>query len=400
MAARRVLAALLGRRARLRWAYLILGGALMMPFFLLTNSLLVPFVARDLPLLVQELVALLAALPLVAVTGLFPIVRVLEGAAVRALLGVPAVEAGGARVRGAAWFLAHVVVGGVVSGMTLAIPPAVVVLLITPFAPAGSPMTQFVLNVGWWSPALAVVLAVGLVCAAWAGGLVFVGLAPALLGPSPADRVAELERRAAALAHRNRLARELHDSVGHALSVVTIQAAAAERVLTTDPAFAATALAAIGESARGALDELDHVLGLLREDAPGTAPQPDLGDLGRLLAQTRLAGVEVAEELTGSLGRVPAAVSREAYRIVQEGLTNVLRHAGQVPARLRLTLHEDALELELTNPLGTGRPGRDGGGRGLRGVAERVAVLRGGMTSGADGPIWRLTARLPLKTTS
>ena len=229
-------------------------------------------------------------------------------------------------------------------------------------------------------------------------GALLASWAPAFLGPSPAERLALLERQAGQLAERNRLARELHDSVGHALTVATLQAAAARRLLDTDPTFARDALASVEDASRAALDDLDHVLGLLRHgDAAATAPQPTLADLDRLLAETRAAGVEVRAEPAGDLARVPAVVSREAYRIVQEGLTNALRHAGRVPVTLRLATEADRLELELTNPLGPAGQPPAGGGRGLRGIAERVAILGGRMTAGPDGTSWRVAVSLPLR---
>jgi signal transduction histidine kinase len=182
--------------------------------------------------------------------------------------------------------------------------------------------------------------------------------------------------------------------------VVTLQAGAAARVLDRDPDAARRALGAIEESARTALADLDHVLGLLREEkAPVRAPQPTLQNLDRLLAQTRLAGTQVRTQVEGNLDLLPAAVSREAYRIVQEGLTNSLRHAGEVPVTLRLAVRRHELELELTNPLATdpaAEARRGGGGRGLAGIRERVAVLRGDMTAAADDGRWRIKVRLPL----
>jgi signal transduction histidine kinase len=214
-----------------------------------------------------------------------------------------------------------------------------------------------------------------------------------------AAELAEAHAAERALAERNRLARELHDSVGHALTVTTLQAGAAARVLDTDPAFAAKALDAIAEAGRAALADLDHVLGLLREGPAGgaedRAPQPDLGGLAALVDGARSAGVPVELRCEGVTEAVPRAVSREAYRIVQEGLTNALRHAGPVPVAVRVAVRADAVELELTNPLGRG-PSRRGGGRGLAGMRERVGVLRGELTAGTDGDLWRVAARLPL----
>jgi signal transduction histidine kinase len=210
-----------------------------------------------------------------------------------------------------------------------------------------------------------------------------------------AAELAEAHAADRALAERNRLARELHDSVGHALTVTTLQAGAAARVLHTDPAFVATALDAIAEAGRAALADLDHVLGLLREGNTGDrAPQPDLGDLDALVDGARSAGVAVALHRDGATGSVPRAVSREAYRIVQEGLTNALRHAGPVPVDVRVTVGAAAVELEVANPLSRG-PARNGGGRGIAGMRERVGVLRGEISAGRDGDRWRVAARLP-----
>ena len=210
---------------------------------------------------------------------------------------------------------------------------------------------------------------------------------------------AAVERHAVRLAERNRLARELHDSVGHALSIVTVQAGAAGHVLDRDPAFARRALAEIETSARNGLRDLDHVLALLRDDAPARAPSPTLADLQRLVDRTRSAGVDVSAELTGSIDAIPQAVSREAYRIVQESLTNAARHAGRVPVSLSLSVGADHLELELTNPLaGAAAEGR-GGGRGLHGIRERVTSLHGQMTAGPDAGSWRVAVRLPLRPT-
>jgi signal transduction histidine kinase len=234
-----------------------------------------------------------------------------------------------------------------------------------------------------------------------AGGAALARLAPRILGPSRTEQLAvELARVQSAeraLAERNRLARELHDSVGHALTVTTLQAGAAARVLDTDPAFVARALDAIAEVGRAALEDLDHVLGLLRDGGEGArGPQPGLADLDVLLDRARATGLVVAVERQGPLAAVPRAVSREAYRIVQEALTNALRHAGQVPVTVRVTADESAVELEVTNPLGAGGGRARVGGRGLAGMRERVSVLRGELAAGPAGGDWRVAARLPL----
>jgi signal transduction histidine kinase len=402
--------ALLGRTARLRWAHLVLGGALLTPYFLLVSTVLEVTAFRRASgsaLVVMQFVGLALAVPLAAVTAVFPVTRSLESAAARALCGMDGIEAGparswAARGRTAVWFALHVGLGGVVSGMTLAVPPASAVLLVAPVCHGLQALIAFwEPTVTFGHPELAPVcgaaLLVLLVLVAAGAGRVLATLAPALLGPTPAERLAAAEQRAVRLAARNRLARELHDSVGHALSAVTLQAAAARRVLTADPQFARQALRAIEETTRQAVTELDDVLGLLREDGEEPLGGPSLSALDELLERTAATGVVVTAEIGEEVARLPSAVSREAYRIVQEGLSNALRHAGAVPVRLRVEERDERLEIELTNPVGAARAQRPGGGRGLRGIEERAAVLRGTVQTGVCDGEWRLAVSLPLR---
>ncbi|HEV7936051.1 MAG TPA: histidine kinase [Actinomadura sp.] len=416
MSGREILRPLIARSTWRRWAYLVGGGALLLPYFILSMALMsgIGPAGRDdvTGALLSALFVLVIPLPAVFVTGLVPAVRVLEGTAVRELVGGPITEhaivaarSWAARWRTACWFCVHLGAGVLTSALSLAVLSGVPALIVLPLwgrRHEGGPIH------GWdpaaarlLGPVLALLCLVAFGYAVVGAGALLARLAPLLLGPTPAERLAALEQRALRLAERNRLARELHDSVGHALSIVTLQAGAAGRVLHSDPDFARQALGAIEESARGALEDLDHVLGLLREDSGSTAPQPTLADLGGLLDQSRMAGVELDAEIEGDLSQVPAVVSREAYRIVQEGLTNALRHAGKVPVGLRLTVRTEQLEVEMTNPIGVAdeRAGRPGGGRGLRGIRERVTVLRGRMTAGAEGPRWRIDVSLPLRST-
>ncbi|MGP3921835.1 sensor histidine kinase [Streptomyces sp. 8N616] len=467
---RRTARALIGRRARLRWVHLVLGGALLMPYFLLASVAVGPLapdrnVFTALPL---QLAAYALALPVAALTAFFPLVRPLSVAAIRALCGVPAESlAGGpaqsraARIRTAAWYTLHLALGGVISGATLAVPPFSAVLVVLPlFAGLRDPrlgVPEVFDGAGLaLAPVAGVAVLIALAAVAAAAGALLARCAPVLLGPTPADRLAVAEERAATLAQRNRLARELHDSVGHALSAVSLQASAARKVLDAEPEFAREALAAIEETARRTVGELDTVLGLLRdgEDRGGEdeeaarAPGPTLAELGGLLDRTRAAGAAVEPTTLGDLGGLPDVVSREAYRIVQEGLGNALRHAGQVPVRLWIALDEGELEIRMENPVvarrdeagraeadrgakagrsegergdapsaGTGRDGTGrggtgrggtgrggtgrgeagcGGGRGLRGIAERAALLHGSSSAGENGGVWRLTVRLPV----
>ncbi|MCX5196553.1 histidine kinase [Streptomyces sp. NBC_00249] len=420
---------LLGARAGLRWVHLVLGGALLMPYLLLTqvgvgvaaggsNAL------NSFPL---TLIAYAAALPLAAVTGLVGLVRPLSVAAVRAMCAVPGelladgpARSWAARWRASAWWTLHLGVGAVISGMSLAGPPLAVVLLAVPFSETlrRSPFGQ-----GWFAaqptayaaPLLGLALLAGIaLCSAGAGALL-ARLAPVLLGPTAADRLAAAEERATDLAVRNRLARELHDAVGHALSAVTLQAGAARRVLDSDPEFVREALAAIEDTTRRTVGELDAVLGLLRDGDPAradAAPAPTLAaDLDGLLARTRAGGTTVTAHQdpgpAADWAQLPAIASREAYRIVQEGLSNALRH-GAGPITLRIRVHapggQRELEITMTNPPARtgsahegGRP-RTTGGRGLRGAAERAALLGGRVDAGPHEGRWRLCAVLPLGT--
>lgn len=400
---RRVWGALLGRRALMRWVHLVLGGALLMPYWLLATVLLSPFTDGGIMFassLGVQFGAYAIALPLVAVTAVFPLTRPMSVAAARALCGVAAARfadgpAGSrsAKVRTAGWFTLHLGLGGLVSGASLALPPFAVATMVLPFSESlrrSELSALYGLDRPWLVP-LAVpaglLMLLALAAAAAGAGAVLARQAPVLLGPTPADRLAAAERRAAELAVRNRLARELHDSVGHALSAVTLQAGAARRVLDAqdpDVGFVREALTAIEETTRRTVGELDSVLGLLRQgEDDGALQGPGLEALDGLLAHC---GVRVDRELVGDpAAAVPGPVSREAYRIVQEGLSNALRHGEAAPVSLRLRATDDELEVTMENPLpGDGRAPvvRPGGGRGLRGVAERAALLGGEATAG------------------
>jgi signal transduction histidine kinase len=395
-----------------RWVFQILGGAVLVPFMLIAGMVLpslMPAAFQDETLLVVGL-SLVLVVGVMLLMSLIPAVRVIEGTAARELLGDGVPEQATrvavsweARARFAGWFVTHLLVGGVLSVLTLAVPPTVVLTFFAPFLGQVDVLGLAIATPrGWagvWVPFAGLAGLLVLVHLVVGSAVLATRAAPFLLGPTAAERLAELELRTEQLAERNRLARELHDSVGHALSVVTIQASAAGRVLDTDLGFARTALSAIEESARAALTDLDHVLGLLREGQFATHPQWTLADLPNLLEQTRIAGVTVESTVEGSLDGVPPAVSREAYRIVQEGLTNVLRHAGKVPVALRLAAADDRLELDLSNPIHEtrARP-RAGGGHGLSGMRDRVTVLRGQMTAGPEQGRWLVQVRIPLRT--
>ncbi|MFI6940727.1 sensor histidine kinase [Streptomyces sp. NPDC050418] len=416
--------ALLGHRARLRWVHLVLGGALLMPFWLVTALIVAPVAGQGSVMaggaVLTQFGAFLAALPLVAVAGLFPLVRPLSVGMARALCGVDGARfADGpargwaARRRTAGWLTLHVAVGGLLSGMMLALPPFAVSVMLLPVFSALRDWLRLPPSLEEpWVLALApfaglAMLLVLALCATAAGSLL-ARCAPVLLGPTPADRLAAAEERAAELAVRNRLARELHDSVGHALSAVSLQASAARRVLDRDPAFVREALAAIEDTTRRTVGELDAVLGLLREgDDASKAPAPTLDrDLPGLLERTRATGTRVTAAVEVETAALPALVSREAYRIVQEGLGNALRHAADMPVALRIApsgASGEELEIVMENPLPSddraAHRTRPGGGHGLKGIADRARLLGGtasaGPYEGPDGELWRLAVRLP-----
>ncbi|MFF7773991.1 sensor histidine kinase [Streptomyces tanashiensis] len=404
--------ALFGQRARLRWLHLILGGALFMPFWMVGSLIVAPLLDGGGLFtggLGAQLWAYAAGLPLAAVTALFPLARPMSVAAARALCGVePDRFADGpargreARARTAGWFTLHLGAGALLSGATLALPPFAAAVTALPFSPAlrASELGRFWgLDRAWVWAALpaGLLMLLALAAVAAATGALLARQAPRLLGPSPADRLAAAERRAAEAESRNRLARELHDSVGHALSAVTLQAGAARRVLDGDAAdleFVREALTAIEETTRRTVGELDWVLGLLRrggEVEEGVGP-----GLDALEALVRGAGPRVALTVDGALGSVPEALSREAYRIVQEGLTNAARHAGGAPVTVRLDARTEELEIMMENPLPDRPPvTRPDGGRGLRGIAERAALLGGTAEAGPADGAWRLAVRIP-----
>jgi signal transduction histidine kinase len=236
-------------------------------------------------------------------------------------------------------------------------------------------------------PGAALIAAVALVLLAaqvlWASSEAHARLALTLLGPSAREQVASLQQRTAELDLRAALARDLHDSVGHSVTASLLQASAARRVLASDPAFAARALQAIEDQSRGALEQLDRVLGALRSGQIDADGEGDLDSLDRLFANVRTAGTALTVERRGDLEGVPGPLAREGFRIVQEGLTNVLRHAAGADARVTLERADRWLAISVENGSGVALDdARERGGEGLRGITERVGSLGGELTYG------------------
>ncbi|MBE1533440.1 sensor histidine kinase [Actinomadura algeriensis] len=203
-------------------------------------------------------------------------------------------------------------------------------------------------------------------------------------------RVRETER--AVAEERLRIARELHDMVAHSVGIIAIQAGVGGRVIATQPAEARKALAAIEATSRDTLASLRRMLtGLRKEGALG--PAPGLDDLDRLAAATCDAGVRVDVRRTGAPRELPSDVDLCAYRVVQEALTNVVRHAGVETCRVTVGYRDDGLEIEIEDE---GSGGVVGAGFGIVGMRERVALLRGELTAGPrPGGGFRVAARIP-----
>jgi signal transduction histidine kinase len=212
----------------------------------------------------------------------------------------------------------------------------------------------------------------------------------------------EVRARQAVADERVRIARELHDMVGHAMNLIVIQAGGAQRVFASNPDVARDSLASIESTGRQALAEMERTLGILRaaeEGDDGLSPQPGLEQVNKLAEQVTQAGVPVEVTIEGvPPALLPASLNLSAYRIVQEALTNVLKHAGPARARVAIRYASDRLELEITDD-GRGMSERDDaeGRRGLIGMRERVALFGGQLDAGPEPEGgFRVSARLPI----
>ncbi|WP_329792638.1 sensor histidine kinase [Lentzea sp. DG1S-22] len=195
-------------------------------------------------------------------------------------------------------------------------------------------------------------------------------------------RSQEQNTQGAIAAERMRIARDLHDVVAHHVSVMGIQAGAARRVLDSDPALARDALQTVEQTARTAISELRGLLGVLRADAESDLKAaPGLDDLPELLENARATGLNVSHGVYGAPRDVPPGVALSAYRVVQEALTNVVKHADAKHVDVRMRFLDSALELEITDD-GRGRSAPSGPGFGLVGMRERLAVHGGSLEAG------------------
>jgi signal transduction histidine kinase len=224
------------------------------------------------------------------------------------------------------------------------------------------------------------------------------------------EYLVEVQTKAAADAVRRitderlRIARDLHDAVGHQLALINVQASVAAHVLDTSPSSARVALGHVREASKTALGDLRDTIGLLRQpgDQPPTEPTPGLSGLDELLSSFRGSGLDIEPAAPHDLGHVPVPIDLTAYRVIQEALTNVCKHAGPTRVRVTTTRRGDALCVVVDNsPPSGGTPrSAEPGGHGLLGMRERTEALGGALEAGPrpDGG-YRVRATLPLDPT-
>ncbi len=208
----------------------------------------------------------------------------------------------------------------------------------------------------------------------------------------------ELETQQAVADERRRIAREMHDVVAHSISIMVVQAGGARRILASDPERAERAAARIRHAGSDALAEMDILLGVLEAD-PGREPAATLDALDVLVARTREAGLPVTLQVRGTRRPLPPGAEQAVYRVVQESLTNAIKHAGAATTRVELTWSKDALELRVADA-GDGGPRLElaGAGHGLIGMRERIRVHGGELEAGPRaGGGFEVVARLPLE---
>lgn len=214
------------------------------------------------------------------------------------------------------------------------------------------------------------------------------------------SRESEAQRRVAE--ERLRIAQDLHDTVAHRISVISLNAGVASNALEDRPEKARESLLTIRAAARGVLSDIGELLRYLRtdeDDAVTTPPQSGLRQLDALVQRMSAAGLEVEAEIAGELSQITGTTDLVAYRVIQEGLTNAHKHGAGHRARLRISVEADALRIAIENPVaqaGANHPDAPGGGLGLTGIRERVAQLRGTVEALPTADAYRLTVALPL----
>ncbi|UNK45282.1 sensor histidine kinase [Arthrobacter sulfonylureivorans] len=358
----------------------------------------------------NAVVAFAVLVLLLAVPAALSATRALERTAVGELLAVKLAEPAGPvtrqrRIRGAVWYLVHLMAGGLTLVAIAFAAPLILAAVILPLlgnadsanelAAAVVPFTDGTTAALW-----SLGLSTGVIIFTILTGMALPHWASLLLGPSPAEHRELEEEQARMEARRNELARELHDSVGHALTVTTLQATAAEALLGRDPDGAARAMRAVADTGRSALAELDRVIGILR--APGAQVENPAGlrQLPGYLDHMEDQGLHVEREFeTQMLEEVPAAASAPAFKILQEGLTNTLKYASPREPVLHIHPIGRYLQIRLVNPIAESsdaaapRPS----GRGIAGMQERARLAGGSTRSQLAGGRWILSVDIPLQ---
>lgn len=203
--------------------------------------------------------------------------------------------------------------------------------------------------------------------------------------------------RSAVADERARIARELHDVIAHSVSVIAVQAGAAEQQMETDQEKAREHLDAVRRSAREAMTEMRRLLGVLREDEASYTPQPGIGRLPDLMEEARAGGLDVDLSEEGERPQLAPGLDLTVYRLVQEALTNARKHSGTGKAHVRITYEARELELDVSNSINGPSRVAEGGGHGLVGMRERVRLFGGTFDAGRDDGSFHVRARLPLE---
>ena len=373
---------------------------------------------------------------LLCVPAFLAVIRALERTLVEQLLELsiptpPRRPSTADRLRGALFYFGHTFAGALLLFTVVVLVPAAIVLAADPG------QAQELSNglIGTQMDTAATVLPAGLVQALAVGillmciaivvveGYFLPSYAQILLGPSAADRAELAGRDRARRFRRTVLAREVHDSIGHALTVTTMQAAVAKRALTSDPTVAEAAVDEIARTGREAVAELDHVLALLRSEADlesdgdtdteimtAQSPRRTIDDLEILAEEARSVGHPTQLRISGEVGALPPDVAHELHRIVREALTNSLRHASGPGVSVSIAVEATAVSMAVSNACvgsangagsdaisGTSAGAGDnvGAGRGLRGIRERVELFGGEVRWNSDGGTWTIEAVLP-----
>jgi signal transduction histidine kinase len=382
------------RRLIRRSAWLMLGAAIGLAAALLVASVLSVILGQP-PIILVVVIAVLAGAGL----GLVPGARELEVTAARSMLESESELVAPRRVRNAhriqtiGWVLLHLIAGTAVAVCLFAVIPGAV-LIITEAVLGRRVGSMVPVAAGSAGRTLTIVLAVLVGLAAliiiWPVGAVMAALAGRFLGPTAYDRLELAIDRANREAEHTRLARELHDGIGHALTIVSVQAAAGRRISGKDPEAAAEAFGTIEDTARNALGELDQLLAVLR-DAHGADHRPVA--LEEIIAVHRRSGLDLKTDVDLP-ERLPPLLQRNVNRIVTEALTNAHRHGSAGRVQLSARYGDGKVSIEVSNPA-TSATRRHGGGRGLTGISERVALFGGSVDAGRVGDRWVVRAELP-----